>query len=71
MAHQPVELPLEQEGHPAPLAASAPAPASEGAALSDIALKNTPMTNPSSQNPISQLLDTVDQAGLMNQPWWC
>ena len=67
LAHHPVAPPLEQEGHPVPLAVSTPAPASKGAALSDTALETTPQPNPSLQNSIQRLPDPVDQAGLMNQ----
>ena len=52
-AQQTIELPLELEGHPAPLVASVPAPASKGATFSDIDTENNILTNPSSQNPIS------------------
>ena len=52
-AQQTVEPPLSQEGHPAPLVASAPTPASEGATFSDNDHENNPLTNLSSQNTIS------------------
>ena len=42
LAHHSVAPPLEQEGHPVPLVVSTPAPASEGAVLSDTALQTTP-----------------------------
>ena len=69
MAQQTVDPPLKQEGHPAPLVVSAPAPASKGATFSDTDIENDPLPNPSSQNTtISWLLDTVDHADFMNQP---
>ena len=67
-AHTHVDLPLEQEGHPEPLAVSAPAPAYEGAVFSDTDMENNPTLHLSLQDTTSWLLDTVATADFMNQP---
>ena len=67
-AHTHVDLPLEQEGHPEPLAVSAPTPAYEGATFSDTDMENNPILHLSLQDTTSWLLDTVAHTDFMNQP---